>query len=333
MAKGYEKTSGEIQKFFANEVELWERFNYVFSDSCRKTSTYKYAFIKAILDNLLLAQPSLKGLELSYLLLFSKFAENYWNIVIKHDLKQMRHNGTSKITKLEKVFFSISDKSAISSRIDFECLSSGDRDIIIKEIARECKRYVVGALYEDFNGILYGFDLIQNGIWINPVAYEFMLKYKMEIEKLNYYSWARFLEKISENQSSKQVLINLDKSTPRRKNLNIFRQILHEEFEQDNCFYCGTKLNRNIHVDHAIPWSFVKTDNLWNFVLACPKCNAKKNNLLPDRTKMSRIVLRNELFLQSQNVFVKDQCSGYSADLIWSLWGYAKMSGFRIADV
>ena len=333
MAKGYEQKCGKIRKFFANEVELWERFNYVFSDSCRKTSTYKYAFIKAILDNLLSAQPSTNGLELSYGLLFSKFTENYWNIVIKHNLKQMRNNGTSKITKLEKIFYSVSDKSAVTSKIDFECLSDSDRNKIINEVTKECKRYVVGALYEDFNGILYGFNIFDDGIWINPVAYEFMLKYKMEIEKFNYYSWARFMERIKENECSKQILINLDKSTPRRKNLNIYRQILHEEYEQNNCFYCGAKLNKKMHVDHAIPWAFVKTDNLWNFVLACPKCNAKKNNLLPDRTKMSLIVSRNEVFLQSQNVFVKDQCSGYSADLIWSLWGYAKMSGFRIADV
>lgn len=50
-----------------------------------------------------------------------------------------------------------------------------------------------------------------------------------------------------------------------------YRQILFEEFENKECFYCGRKLSpKRIDVDHFIPWSFIKDDNLWNLVLACP---------------------------------------------------------------
>lgn len=38
-----------------------------------------------------------------------------------------------------------------------------------------------------------------------------------------------------------------------------------------------------MHVDHFIPWSFVKDDKIWNFVLSCPTCNVKKNNRVPNK--------------------------------------------------
>ncbi len=67
-----------------------------------------------------------------------------------------------------------------------------------------------------------------------------------------------------------RVLDKLELATPRRKDLSVFRRILADEFETDNCFYCGKKLTKSAHVDHVIPWSFIKGDNLWSFVLACP---------------------------------------------------------------
>jgi CRISPR/Cas system Type II protein with McrA/HNH and RuvC-like nuclease domain len=38
---------------------------------------------------------------------------------------------------------------------------------------------------------------------------------------------------------------------------------------------------KKIHVDHFIPWSFVKEDKMWNFVLSFPESNERKNNEIP----------------------------------------------------
>ena len=54
------------------------------------------------------------------------------------------------------------------------------------------------------------------GLWINPDAYEIMLKYKPEIEQLNYYAWAKFLEKVNSDDALNRVLGKLELSTPRR---------------------------------------------------------------------------------------------------------------------
>ena len=73
------------------------------------------------------------------------------------------------------------------------------------------------------------------------------------IEKLNYYEWARFLERVNEEAVATKLLDKIDESA-KRNNLSAYRQILYEEFESKNCFYCGRPLQPGkIDVDHFIP--------------------------------------------------------------------------------
>ena len=115
------------------------------------------------------------------------------------------------------------------------------------------------------------------------------LKYKPEIEQLNYYAWAKFLEKVNSDDALNRVLGKLELSTPRRSDLSVYRKILELEFEGNSCFYCGKKIKTSAHVDHVIPWSFVKSDHLWNFVIACPACNSEKKDRVPSKENLSRI--------------------------------------------
>lgn len=195
----------------------------------------------------------------------------------------------------------------------------------------ECKKCVIGALYNDFEGKLYAFDLNGEGIYLSYEAYCFLSKYKMEIEKLNYYSWARFLEKVNDDNVLVRILEKLDLATPQRKDLSMYRDILFKEFQENRCFYCGKKLSKNIHVDHFIPWMFVKNDNLWNFVLACPECNLRKSDNLVSHDYITKIQERNEVIRESSGVssIVKKEFDGYYTGLIDRMWTYAKMSGIR----
>ena len=93
-------------------------------------------------------------------------------------------------------------------------------------------------MYEDFDGIIYAFDLKESGITLNHCVHDFIMKYKVEIEKLNYYSWARFLEQVNSENALVRVLEKLELATPRRNDLSVYREILRKEFEEDTCFYC-----------------------------------------------------------------------------------------------
>jgi hypothetical protein len=50
---------------------------------------------------------------------------------------------------------------------------------------------------------------------------------------------------------------------------------------QDNvCFYCGTRLNEGVQVDHFVPWSRHPDDGLDNLVASHSRCNARKSDHL-----------------------------------------------------
>lgn len=186
---------------------------------------------------------------------------------------------------------------------------------------------MVGALYKDFEGKLYSFDKKSSGITLGHSAYDFILKYKPEIESLNYYAWAKFLEKINSDDAILRVIDKLELATPRRNDLSIYRHILFTEYEEHNCFYCGTKLKNNINVDHFIPWVFVKDDKIWNFVLACKKCNTKKNNRLPERSYIEKLVKRNQKLILDG--IMTEDFSSYTSKTLQEIWNYARISGLK----
>lgn len=328
---GWNLKSGVIVEEKVSEDELWSLFNYVFSDACKKTNTYKFGLIKSICDQVYDLYDHGRGFFLSYSKIFSKFAENYWNLVNKYHLKQMSYNGKSEYSKIERILTDAVEMYKIPQNIAFQSIEENERDKITRSVTVECKKCVIGALYNDFEGKLYAFDLNGEGIYLSYEAYCFLSKYKMEIEKLNYYSWARFLEKVNDDNVLVRILEKLDLATPQRKDLSMYRDILFKEFQENRCFYCGKKLSKNIHVDHFIPWMFVKNDNLWNFVLACPECNLRKSDNLVSHDYITKIQERNEVIRESSGVssIVKKEFDGYYTGLIDRMWTYAKMSGIR----
>lgn len=138
-------------------------------------------------------------------------------------------------------------------------------------------RYVVAAFCGDTEDQFYHFDKKsgKEAITLNKDVYSALVKYKSIFEKQNYYEWKKYLEKANLEEDAYALAGKLDSSTE-RENLNAYREIL-EDFDRPRCFYCGHPLekeNRKEPVDHFIPWSFVKDDKLWNFVLSCPQCNS-----------------------------------------------------------
>lgn len=285
--------------------------------------------IKAILDNVFSGKSKEQGIYYTYEQLFVKFAENYWNLVVKYHLCQMRKDGKSEYSKIEKIFQEATTENPLLSILEFASIEEGKRTSIIKLVVQECKKNVIGALYNDFDGTIYSFDLKESGLTLNPCVYEFILKYKYELEKINYYSWARMLEQINNDDVLIRVINKLELSTPRRDNLSVYREILRKEFEENTCFYCGKKLQKSIHVDHFIPWSFVKDDKIWNLVLSCAECNERKNSKIPVKNYLVKIENRNKKVQTINNVIVQSDFSGYSNDLLDRMWHYAKLSGMK----
>lgn len=328
---GWNLTTGILSETNLSDDEYWALFSFVFSDACKKTNTYKFGLIKALCDQIYSLKENETGFYVSYSQIFERFAENYWYLVLKYKLKQMAYNGRSEYSKIEQIIMAASEKYNIPSETPFESINVSDRERIIKEITKACKKCVIGALYNDFEGKLYSFSLKEKGLILSQGAHSFIARHKMEIEKLNYFSWARFLERINDEILTVKILEKLDLASPKRKDLSKYRDKLLSFSCGENCFYCKKELGRKIHVDHFIPWSFIKSDNLWNFVLACPKCNSKKNNQLMNVDYIRIINERNTTLYDKGNndVFVESEFCNYYDGLIDKIWLYAKMNGIK----
>lgn len=328
---GWNLKKGSLNLDNVSNEKLWALFNFVFSESSKKRNTYKFGLIKSILDSGFSAEKRGTLVFIPYNALFGKFAENYWNLIVKYNLKQMRYDGRSEFSKVEQIFRDFVENEPIAKMLDFESLSIRAKQKIINKITKECKQYVLGALYNDTEGYLYSFDLDDSGIYLSTESYLFMMRYKSELEKLNYYAWAKFLEQINEDGALVRLLEKLELSTPKRNDLSCFRQILVDELHEDSCFYCSKKINKAAHVDHFIPWSFIKEDTLWNFVLACPKCNTRKNNRLPSIQYLEKIKNRNQLFSQQKLLTsMQEQYGIYDNERFSQLYNYALLSGIKL---
>ncbi len=264
-------------------------------------------------------------MRLTFDQLFSKFAEIYWNLILKYRLRQSPATKDGRETYLEQILRAAEKKYNIHEPIPYESLTAEMMIDITRQVKSKCKRNVVGALFEDTDRLFYSFSIREEWIRINPVMYEFLCKHKVVVEKLNYYEWARYLEKVNEDSVASKILDKIDESS-KRNNLSMYRQILYDEFESRTCFYCGRPLKPDsADVDHFIPWSFIKDDKLWNLVLACPACNRAKSDRLPDGHYLSSLIERNQHILIEAH---RPEMQNYQERMVTYVYEWAKINGY-----
>ena len=319
---GYNLKEGKYEERHVSDDELWSALSVVFTSKSVNDTSYKYGFLKAIIDNLYNVD---QDLRLTFDQLFGKFGEIYWNLVLKYGLKQKKSTKDNRASAIERVLHYAAEKYQIREPIPYENLSPAAMLDISNMIKQKCKENVVGALFEDTRRLFYSFSKKGEWIQINPEMYTFICKHKLLVEKLNYYEWAKFLEKVNEEPMLTRLLNKIDESS-KRTSLEKYRNILYQEFESRNCFYCGKPLNIDkTHVDHFIPWSFIKDDNLWNLVLACPDCNLKKKDKLPDIKFLTRIENRNKILLIEN---YKDEMRNYRPEKLIRIYDWAQKNGY-----
>lgn len=318
-----------------SESDVIALVNKALSKNSHHTTTYKYAFFKSIIDNVF--NVDLDTNFLSYDNLALRFTEIYWNLVLNYHLRQEIKTSHHEYTGVEKELFAFCDKYGFNylkkqNVFPFESLKSDLQLEITKKIKIQMTKYVVAAFCGDTDDQFYHFNKKDksNGIILNRDVYNVLVKYKSVFEKQNYYEWIKYLEKANLEEDSYALATKLDSSTE-RQNLNPYRKVL-QEFNQTKCFYCGRELNyqnKNSPVDHFIPWSFVKDDKLWNFVLACPNCNSSKSNFIPSYEYFEEIKERNSKLCNFDSPVVKQDFKSYSYFKLEEMFHSAVFNGFE----
>lgn len=286
--EGWKLKSGLLDDSYLEKQEVACLINgFLFTDQY-KTSTYKYALFKVILDNIF----TLDRFTLSLRIIEHDFAKIYWNLVNVDHLPQ-RKDGVSSI---ERIIYAREEKYPRINGIEFDSLSPRIQKEYLRKAKKIPNRYVLGALYGDFKGKFYGFDKKDSSLAFNLCFVSYLQENKMVYDKLSFYQWMLFIEKrLNKQRAVMGIASRLDESTKTDRNsLERYKKEIYQAEGGHHCFYCGKTLENSCHLDHFIPWSFYKRDVLWNFVCSCPKCNESKNNRLAPDPFLHKLEERNE---------------------------------------
>ncbi|MGP1433726.1 MAG: hypothetical protein ACTTKP_05555 [Catonella sp.] len=61
-------------------------------------------------------------------------------------------------SKIETILKSEIEENTLLATFEFETVEDEKKNRIIKKVTIECRKCAIGALYEDFDGIIYSFD-------------------------------------------------------------------------------------------------------------------------------------------------------------------------------
>jgi hypothetical protein len=315
---------GMLKEDYLTDEEIWRIFTIVLSSKSVKSATYKYALIKALIENLYQVN---EDFELTYDQLAYSFTKVYWNLIVHHNLTQ--HN-RGKNARVVSIIQDEQRKHSIPPEMVFDKLQDSLQLKLISKIKTTMKINVFGALYGDTREKFYAFDHKTEKLRLNPPVYTFMLNYQRLIVHLTNYHMAAMVEELNEVPSINYLLRKVE-SIAKRSSLQPFEEILLSHFDS-RCFYCGKALTgkqRETHVDHFIPWSFVQSDHLWNLVLACNQCNSSKSDKLVERGFLDIIIKRNEELIYSENNrLLDDFMQNYQTEKIIMLYDYSVKNGF-----
>ncbi|OED33583.1 HNH endonuclease [Planococcus maritimus] len=322
MANGWKLNEGSVSYEIISEDQLWSVIVKTLSNQSKKTTTYKFGLLRAILENLYKVN---ERLEINFEQISRSFAKLYWNLVIENGFSQ---GGNSSIEKELKAF---QVKHQIPKGISFDSIFEAQRYEITKVVeAKVLNKYVLGALYEDTERLIYGFSKKQKIVVLTSGSWEFLVKYQTTIFKLTNYELAKFLEG-KNTEINKNIALNAIENLTKRESLKKYQDILVNNSGCE-CFYTERSLAsgvRSIAVDHFIPWSFIHSDELWNFVITSQSLNSKKGSKLPAERYLRKLNQRNQFLSSIEDVQVRAAMEKYRFTQVVKFYQYAELNGFE----
>lgn len=298
------------------DKDLLKKFNNIFERG-KKDSTYKFALARFLVDYC--SEPNPKT-HVTFLTIAEYFLEYFWPQVCRSNLKHNGHNETQPviITCIKNHF---RDFPYRQNYYEIKKTSDEKIKICIEELSNPklstfCFNHVTYALQRignDFGkGTFFSYKkdgniqkhlkvpppkIVGDGIDITLDALKFFKEYNFILKKIIILEWSKFLEK--HNLSTPKIIEKTEGGKIERDAVKAskFRKSLLDA-GYDSCFYNEShdlkKMPlKEIHADHVIPFDYIREDEIWNYVLACQKCNCKKSSYLPPRKFIENLIKRN----------------------------------------
>ena len=188
---GATSTEGKYIESEFSDADIMDALDVVFTSKSKKDTTYKFVFLKSILD---LLDKVDENYRLSFDQLFQRFTEIYWPIVVNCNLRQ-KNGDLENRSYIEQILLEAVEVYGLTKDSKFEDLTIKQQRDVVKAVKKKCKLNVVGALYGDTKAIIYSFSRKEEWITINPNIYTGLKRQKEKIEERNYMAWAEFLDK------------------------------------------------------------------------------------------------------------------------------------------
>ncbi len=223
---GYDLSEGVFRTGNYSEEQLWKAFRNVFSTKTQNSSSYKFVFLKSIIDCM---HQYKNRTEYTFFELFEQFTKIYWILIVKYGLAQ--NNSRTKETYIEQILKEYVGCTTGDNKltIRFSDLTTEVKYKLVYQVVKKCKKYVVGALFGDTNELLYSFSKKKEIIQLNPQMKDFILRHEDSIEELNYFELAKFLDKVNYREKIDNIIE--DNKYNKTDSLEVYRQLLYDEFE------------------------------------------------------------------------------------------------------
>ena len=114
------------------------------------------------------------------------------------------------------------------------------------------------------------------------------------------YRWSQKLEDLNNTPRISQKVRGVDSDKePKRKSLKKFKSSLDLENPNKICFITDKPIpEKELSIDHIIPWSYMYSDDLWNLVYVNKSVNSSMSNRVKKNNVKDKLIKRNKKLLQ-----------------------------------
>ena len=260
-----------------------------------KSSTYKFALLRAINEIAQTESYSVRYQANQVLVPIQKIAKlwtyYYWNFA-KNKLKQGTNDKLAIYNELvplvKKLKTPTSDYYTNYSNKNFESLEKLIANTIISQPVKyitedNSKKSVFNFVKADSGGVLKGHLAIPEEIWRDMVLYGHWIEQGLLLE------WAKLSFKLNQQGQSLGYFLDqlmYDFESDRDSSvLNVVKDAIYDsagELKIEKCIWSDKKLNqKNLAIDHLIPFSSNRIEHLWNLVPTDSKVNLNKSDKIP----------------------------------------------------
>lgn len=267
-------------------------------------NTYKMAWAKALVE--ISGEVDRKPATVTITLqqIARKFIKYYWNQTIFFDLVQ-----GSNISKPPVIVSDVKELinhyyMDIIGTIKPELYERAEDKLDPKELDNTTKK-VVKALKEnvswrflhlgniDYTDV-YDYKKNANELYISSSLLNELHDNEQDLFDLINYRWGLILETFNSSPKINKKVKIMDEREIKRSSLNKYKSYLDIENPNHICFICGKKIdNKDLSIDHVIPWSYLYSDDIWNLVYVHKSCNSTKSNTIPSDGDIDKLKLRN----------------------------------------